>query len=582
MSGKRNDFVENLKENINIIDVISDYTPLKRSGKNYKGLCPFHREKTPSFTVNPEKQFYYCFGCGVGGDIINFLMELENITFRQTLKILAERAGMTLPENDNPYQRRIRAERERIFQINQLTAKFYHYLLTKNKVGNNAASYLEKRGFSKEDFQKYNLGYAPDSWRSLLKFLTGRGFEKNLLLKAGLITKGKNNTYYDRFRDRVIFPIFNIRNEVIAFGGRIIIEKESSPKYLNSPDTPVYNKGENLYGLNWARKHIRQTDNAIVMEGYTDVLTAQKAGIKNAIASLGTAFTVEQARLLNRYANNVYIAYDADAAGARATLRGLDILNNEGLNVRVIRLPATTDPDDYLKKEGKSGFNKLKEEAINLVEFKIEQIANNYNRTKVDEEISFTKELIKILAKINDEIEREIHLENSAQKYKLNSEIIKKGLKRFLKIRDRNKKDKNYKNRYTKKDNETKPEENINNIEEKLLKLYIDNPHKRNQLQKYLQPEFFSNDYQKIVKLFKEKSYTDINSFINSLDDDVLKKQIISLLVTEKNFSESYDMVLKKYKKKIKGGIYRKLRQYEKLNITEVNKLLMKFVELTI
>jgi len=258
LSGINEDFVEKLKYNVDIVDIISDYVPLKKAGNNYKGLCPFHQEKTASFNVNPDKQFYYCFGCGAGGDVISFLMDLENTTFRETLKILADHSGMVMPANDNPYYHKQREEKERIFRLNKLTAKFYHYLLLNSDVGKDALNYLKKRGFNKEDFKTFKLGYAPNRWQGLVNFLKKREFTEDELINAGLVSRGKNNQCYDRFRNRVIFPIFNVRSEVIAFGGRILDEEESAPKYLNSPDTPVYKKGENLYGLNWAKEEIEK------------------------------------------------------------------------------------------------------------------------------------------------------------------------------------------------------------------------------------------------------------------------------------------------------------------------------------
>src|SRR5690554_2540409 len=284
MSGKNGDFVEKIKYNINIVDIISEYLPLKRVGSNNMALCPVHQEKATSFTVNPDRQFYYCFGCGTGGDLFSFVMEMENISFREVLKILADRAGLALPTLDSTFQEKDRAERELIFMINSLTAKFYHYILMKSEVGEEAVKYMENRGFDRKDLKLYYLGYAPDRWQTLTKFLLKRGFAKVDLVKAGLASQGKNGKLYDRFRNRIIFPIFNIRGEVIAFGGRILKKAENTPKYLNSPETVVYKKGKNLYGLNWALEEMRKTGNVVIMEGYTDIIQAQKHGINNAIA----------------------------------------------------------------------------------------------------------------------------------------------------------------------------------------------------------------------------------------------------------------------------------------------------------
>ncbi|HLV08659.1 MAG TPA: DNA primase, partial [Halanaerobiales bacterium] len=374
MSVSNNHIIEEIKSSIDIVNIISEYVELKRTGKNYKGLCPFHQEKTPSFNVNPERQFFYCFGCGEGGDVFSFLMKIDNITFQEALKILARRSGITLPDYTDR-ERRIGEQREKVFAINNFVAKYYNYILTNSKAGEKAVDYLDRRGFSAEDIHKFKLGYAPQGWTTLLNFLKSRNYTTEELLKAGLIVKGRNNKLYDRFRERIIFPIFNICGEVLAFGGRIINTTEKNiPKYLNSPETVIYRKGETLYGLNWACDVIRKTGEVIIMEGYTDILTAHCHGLCNAVASLGTALTYKQARLLKRYASMVYIAYDADSAGEQATIRGLDVLKKSGLDVKVINLPGQMDPDDFIQREGKDGFDTEKEKALTLMEFKLQKV----------------------------------------------------------------------------------------------------------------------------------------------------------------------------------------------------------------
>ncbi|MFW6238601.1 MAG: DNA primase, partial [Halanaerobiales bacterium] len=268
MADDSRDFSQKVKRSVDIVEVVSDYVNLKKVGKNYQALCPFHQENTPSFTVNPENQFYYCFGCGAGGDVYDFLMEIENITFFESLKILAGRVGLEIP-NQSRKSRRINKKRETFFELYRLAARFYNYLLRERDIARQAREYLQQRGFEEEEIEKFHLGYAPDRWRALLKFLTGKGYDREELLEAGLISKSNNN-YYDRFRNRIIFPIFNVRGEVLSFGGRIINNNIDSPKYLNSPETLLYSKGDNLYGLNWARDIVRKEGSAVIMEGYTD------------------------------------------------------------------------------------------------------------------------------------------------------------------------------------------------------------------------------------------------------------------------------------------------------------------------
>lgn len=582
MSGKNGDFVEKLKYNLDIVDIISDYLPLKRVGSNYMALCPFHQEKTPSFTVNPDKQFYYCFGCGTGGDLFSFVMEMENISFREALKILADRAGLALPTLDSTFQEKDRAERELIFTINKLSAKFYHYILMKSEVGEEAVKYMENRGFDRNDLKLYYLGYAPDRWQTLTKFLLKRGFAKVDLIKAGLASQGKNGKIYDRFRNRVIFPIFNIRGEVIAFGGRILTKAENTPKYLNSPETSVYKKGKNLYGLNWALEEMRKTGNVVIMEGYTDVIQAQKHGINNAIASLGTAFTIEQAQLMKRYVSNVYISYDADAAGARATLRGLDIISKEDLNVRVIELPPDTDPDEFIKSEKKSGFDRLMDEAVNLIEFKINQAAGNYDLSKIDDKISFTKRLVKLLSEISNTIERDLHIQNAAGKYNIEVETIKKGINIYRRKKEIHKKDKNNNSSYTKRDNNKDDTESINDLEGVFIKTYLNNPEKRNNMNKLLNPIFFTNNYRELVRKILEHPEKGIDKLVESIEEDSVRKLLLALVVSEGRKEVSLERVLELFIHKAKKDIYEKIQRNQDLELKEINKLLVSFVTITV
>ncbi|MFP4015400.1 MAG: DNA primase [Halanaerobiales bacterium] len=582
MSGINADFVEKIKYTSDIVDLISDYIDLKKMGNNYKGLCPFHQEKTPSFNVSAEKQLYHCFGCGAGGDIISFLMEIENVSFYEALKILAERNGISLPTNDNQYNQRKREEKELVFTINSLAARFFHYVLLNTRAGKGAYDYLENRGFDKKDCKEYYLGYAPNRWSTLYDFLRKKNYNDKILIKAGLISAGKNNSCYDRFRGRIIFPIFNIRSEVIAFGGRIIDENAKAPKYLNSPDTPVFKKRENLYGLNWAKEAIRRNDEVVIMEGYTDVLTARKYGIENIVASLGTAFTEKQASLIRRYANNVYISYDSDVAGNKATLRGLDILTKEGLNVRVISLPENTDPDEYIKKEGIEGFNNLKEKALNLIEFKIESLKGEYDIDKIDEKVSFTREIIKVLSSIKDQVKQDIHIQNIARKYEINIQTIKKGISTYANAKDSKKKDKNYNKRYTKKDNESQ-KGSINNIEEDLLKFYMLNPEMREEIDKYILTDFFPERYHGLIDLIKKNQEFSINDILDNIDEDKEKKLVLSLALSDENGENNLNNLLDKFIRKIKGNIYLKLQydDIEKARLEELNKLLLKFINLS-
>ncbi|AZO95029.1 DNA primase [Halocella sp. SP3-1] len=582
MPGINDSFIEKLKDRANIVELVSDYLSLKKAGKNYKGLCPFHQEKTPSFNVDPEKQLYYCFGCGAGGDIISFLMEIENTTFIEAVKVIARRVGLAIPE-ENPYEQQQTKARDRVFTINNLTARFYNYLLLNDQAGKNALAYLYKRGFQEEDIKKYQLGYAPDSWHALLKFLASKGYQQEELHQIGLISKSKGN-YFDKFRNRVIFPIFNVRGEVLAFGARVIDSADSSkPKYLNSPETLIYKKGENIYGLNWAKNSIRSNNYSIIMEGYTDVLTAHQYGIDNAVASLGTALTTEQARLLKRYASTVYIAYDADAAGARATMRGLDILKSNGLKVRIVSLPEDMDPDEYIKKEGGDAFRNFLKESLPLIDFKIKELVKNRDFSQVEERIDLTRKLIYLLINIDDNIERQVYADKIAERFAIDRALIKKELNKGLQEKDTKKKDKNYKNRYTKKDNETNTPNNINRIETIIIKQLIDRPDIREKVLRYLETDFFSRNNRNIIEYICENPRFDVKEDINKLQDKELKKRMLAFAVANNNSNiiNKFGVIFSKFILEVKKRLYARLQNSDNIELDELNILLLNFKKLS-
>ncbi len=576
------DFAEEVKQNIDIVEVISEYLELKRTGKNYKGLCPFHQEKTPSFTVNPQNQFYYCFGCGAGGDVYSFLMEIENITFFEGLKLLAGRAGLELP-NRSKYEKRLDDRREKIFEINQLAAKFYNYLLLEEDVAEKAVVYLNNRGFMEEDLKKFYLGFAPDRWDSLINFLSRKGYERSELLEAGLVLTGKNNSIYDRFRNRIIFPIFNIRDEVIAFGARIVDSNvKNSPKYLNSPETIIFNKSKNLYGLNWAREELRRTDSAIIMEGYTDVIRAHKQGLKNAVASLGTSLTLEQAKLLDRYVSTVYIAYDADTAGGKATVRGLEILKNAGLNVKVIQLPADKDPDDFINQEGKEKFTELMEDAPGLIDYKINQIVGKNNFNDSDIKVELSRKLIKLLAGISDPVEREVYTQRVSTKIEINAGLLRREVEKM------NKKDKNYRNRYTKNTNKTNIPVSINKLEAKILKAFIDYPGYRGFIIEELNPGDFKGKYNRLAEKLWSESSKNLQELLASFEEEKIKKRFMEITVMEKmdisqNMLKSWVRKLKEYNRCGKKlSLFHALEEDRKINLDRLNNFLVDFHRLSI
>ncbi len=392
-----------------IVSVVNEYVPLKRKGSNYQGLCPFHNEKTPSFSVSPGKQIFHCFGCGKGGNVFRFIMEIEGISFMEAVEKLAKRANVKLPEKEMTAEQKRRLEqRKRYLQINDFAARYYHKVLMETSQGKPYRDYLKKRQISDDILVKFQLGATPNGWDNLYQALKKRGVSAQEMLDLGLISESrKSGQYIDRFRQRLMFPIGDEKGNIIAFGGRII-DKDSSPqKYLNSPDTPLFHKSRNLYGLHLARNGIRNADQAIIVEGYMDVISCHQHGITNAVAPLGTAFTQEQGRLLMRSTYQMGISFDGDAAGVKATMRCLDILSDLGCTARVIQIPDQADPDEYLKSYGKEAFEKLIAEAQELVMYKIARYMETTNTETINGKMKVVSMLLPDLRKMQSAVARE-------------------------------------------------------------------------------------------------------------------------------------------------------------------------------
>jgi len=428
--------------------VISDYVRLERKGKDYFGLCPFHKEKTPSFSVVPAKQICYCFGCGKGGNVINFIMQVENLDYPQAIKFLAERARLTIPEGEGKEELKEYHFKEELLKLNKEAAKFFYSQLMK-KESHKAREYINGRALTIETVKKFGLGFSPDSWDELYKYITAAGYSDTLIEKSGLFLKKKAGGYVDRFRNRLMFPIFDLRGNVIAFGGRTITGE--SPKYMNSPETPVYSKSRNLYALNIAKNSGQS--NIVVVEGYMDVISLHQSGIINSVASLGTALTENQARLLKKYAEDVVISYDADTAGQSATVRGMGILSNAGCNVKILIVPQGKDPDEFIKSRGKEAFLKLIENSFTLVEYKIRLLKKQISTDTVEGKISFLQKVSQIISGIDSSVEREIYIRKISKEYDISedslfqevyklinkNEVPKKGMKMASAVASENK-----------------------------------------------------------------------------------------------------------------------------------------------
>lgn len=395
-----------------IVSVISSYIDLKPKGSKYWGLCPLHGEKTPSFSVSADKQLFYCFGCHAGGNVIGFLMQMDHLTFPEAVEKLAQRAGMPLPEQtDDSEAMRERAYRERLYAATKSAARYYMETLI-GEDGLAGRRYLKKRGISSEAVKRFGLGYAKPGWDNLKKVLTEQGFSEKELIDAGLLVRNeRKDSVYDAYRDRVIFPIIDISGRVLGFGARVMTDEK--PKYINTGDTPIYNKRNNLYGLNMQKG--KKLTELIMVEGYMDVIGLFEQGVTNVVASLGTALTMQQARLLKRYVDSVFIAYDGDSAGQNAMIRGLDILREAGIDVRVIVFPEGLDPDEYIRKYGKDAFDRLRDDALTLNAFKLERMADGFDLTSENDRERYVKEGCAFIAKL-EPVERERYYRQLAQK----------------------------------------------------------------------------------------------------------------------------------------------------------------------
>jgi DNA primase len=423
--------IEEIRNTIDIVDLIGSIVRLKKRGKNYIGLCPFHTEKTPSFTVSSDKQMYHCFGCGVGGNSITFLMEYEKVSFIEAVRSLAERAGISLPtyaaESEDSAK-----EQEEFYNACRTAGLFFYHNLTETIEGKFALDYFRKRGFSNETIRVFGLGCSPRGWQELINYAASRNISAQTLEKVGLARKREDGSYFDFFRGRAIFPVFSSTGRTIAFGARKIYEDDQLGKYINSPETVIYNKSKILYGISHAKEAIREEDFAILVEGYVDLIRVYQEGIHNVVASSGTALTIEQIHLIGRYTKNITIVYDADSAGSKATLRGVDLILENDLDVRVAILPTGEDPDSFIGKYGSEKFNGLVRDGISFVDF-ITQSFEMAGYFKTPEgQTKAVRTIIQTIAKIKDEIKRNFFIKHVAEKYKLYESVLYKELEKCI------------------------------------------------------------------------------------------------------------------------------------------------------
>lgn len=524
------ELVEEVRMKNDIVDVVSGYVRMQKKGSSYFGLCPFHNEKSPSFSVSPGKQMYYCFGCGAGGNVFTFVMNYENYTFGEAIKLLADRAGVSLPEVEYSEEMKKReSRRAQLLEVNKEAARYFFYQL-RAPHGEIGYQYLQRRELSEETIKKFGLGFANKTSDDLTRYLKQKRYEDSLIQEAGLASFDERFGMHDKFWNRVMFPIQDINHRVIGFGGRVM--GDGNPKYLNSPETPVFDKSRNLYGLNFART--ARTGNIILCEGYMDVIAMHQAGFTQAVASLGTAFTTGQANLLRRYTEQVLLAYDSDGAGVNAALRAIGILKEAGLTGKVINLEPYKDPDEFMKSRGKEAFQERIEQAENSFFFEVRMLQQDYNIIDPEEKTRFYREIAKKLCGFSEEVERDNYIEAIAERYSIGFENLRKLVTGYAAQTGLIKPAERPKSGIQKK---TTPQDNIKKAQRLLMTWLTDEPGLFRKVEKYLSPEDFTEElYQKVAdKLFAELKEGKYNpaGIISMFADEEKQRETASLFNTK-------------------------------------------------
>ena len=564
------ELLDEIRSSNDIVDIISQYVVLKRSGRNFFGLCPFHKEKSPSFSVSPDKQIFHCFGCGKGGNVFHFISQIENVNFVESVGILAERAGIMLPTSDNDEDNQKQKLKSRIYEINSTAAQFYHENLYK-PTSKQAQEYVKKRKLDNKTLKEYSIGYA-GNYDELYKELVKKGYTEQEMLASSMILKNNNGQFLDRFRKRFMIPIKDVRERVIAFGGRVL--DDSKPKYINSPENIVYSKGRNLFGLNVAKKN--KMEKIIVVEGYMDAISLYQRGITNVVASLGTALTEHQGRLLGKYAKQIIIGYDADGAGQAATMRGLEILQNLGYDVRVLQLddPNVKDPDEYVIKNGTGRLNRCVDNSISLVEFKVKMLKNTLNINTASDKIKFLNEVAKIISKVDNNIEKEIYIERISKEYDVSKEAI---FAQTNKLQYNSNQGSKILERRISPVKQTKAEtvefnDNINRRENMIISLLLtENSHAYENLKNIVRPEDFKTDVNRKIAEILYEEYEKGNSNINSILDSIKDEEMLNTIT--KIMADDYDIT------DINKAIIDIIKIFEKEKIIEEKKQIISKLE---
>lgn len=549
------ELIEEVRQNNDIVDIISQYVHLTRKGRNYFGLCPFHNEKSPSFSVSPDRQIFHCFGCGVGGNVYTFLMKIEGITFKEALEQLAERANIQLPTLQSNGDTAREELKSKVYKVNEFTAEFYHQNLYK-PVAKIAQEYVKKRRMNRETLEAYRIGYS-GKFDELYKALKAQGFGEKEILESGLVNKNENGTYIDRYRNRLMFPICDVRGKVIAFGGRVL--DDSKPKYINSPENIVYSKGRHLFGLNVAKKYSEKK--LLIVEGYMDVISLHQRGIENVVGALGTALTEQQGWLLRKTTEQVILGFDADGAGQTAVARSMEILQKMGCDMRVLQIEGAKDPDEYIVKFGEGRFKLAIDNAISLVEFKVKNLKKELNLENTGDKIKFLNQIAKILSKVENTMEREIYIEKIAKGYNISKEaiyaevnkLIYSGVKEEKLIQS---KTKEIRQQIDNQHNTQEIDEDLKRRENTIIALLLDaNMENFLKIKEQIKPEDFKDEINKKIaeQLYPEleKQDTNINKLIDTFDEKT-QNHITSVMATDyeiENINKAVEDILQKYEK---------------------------------
>lgn len=549
------EIIEEVRQNNDVVDIISQYVHLTRKGRNYFGLCPFHNEKSPSFSVSPDRQIFHCFGCGVGGNVYTFLMKIEGITFKESLEQLAERANIQLPTLENDSDTAKEELKAKVYKVNEFTAEFYHQNLYK-PVAKMAQEYVKKRRMNRETLEAYKIGYS-GKFDELYKALKSQGFGEKEILESGLVNKNDNGTYIDRYRNRLMFPICDVRGKVIAFGGRVL--DDSKPKYINSPENIVYSKGRHLFGLNVAKKDSGKK--ILIVEGYMDVISLHQRGITNVVGALGTALTEQQGWLLRKTTEQVILGFDADGAGQTAVARSMEILQKMGCDMRVLQIEGAKDPDEFIVKFGEGRFKLAVENAISLVEFKVKNLKKELNIENTGDKIKFLNEIAKILSKVENTMEREIYIEKIAKGYNISKEAIYAEVNKLIYAGSKG--DKILQNqrkeiRHIKSEQKEKDiiDEDLKRRENTIIALLLDaNTNIFQKIKEHIKPEDFKDETNRKIaeQLYAELERQDanINKLIDTFDENT-QSHITMVMATDyeiENIDKAVDDILSKYEK---------------------------------